>query len=282
MPELPEVETTCRAIRPALIGARCKHVTIRQSRLRWPIPAELSNELPGQIITHVDRRAKYLMIKTASKNTLIIHLGMSGHLRVYRNNNNELPAPGPHDHVDFIFNNNTDQISVRYTDPRRFGAILWVKTALDTHPLFKHLGPEPLSHDFNASYLKQQLTKSQRPIKNTLMDNHVVVGVGNIYASEALFATGIHPTRPSNCLDDTEISALVLAIKKILSAAIDAGGTTLKDFYSSTGKPGYFRHALHVYGREGEACLTCQTTLEKIRLGQRGTVFCPRCQPLVK
>jgi formamidopyrimidine-DNA glycosylase len=278
MPELPEVETTCRAIRPALVGARCKQLTIRQSHLRWPIPTELCTELPDQIITHVDRRAKYLIINTSAEKNLIIHLGMSGHLRLYRNTH--LPAPGSHDHVDFVFENNTDTISVRYTDPRRFGAILWVNAELASHPLFKHLGPEPLSQNFNPNYLKQQISKSQRPIKNTLMDNHVVVGVGNIYASEALFATGVHPARPSNQLNDTEIDALVLAIKKILNAAIEAGGTTLKDFYSSTGKPGYFRHALQVYGREGQACLKCESPLEKIRLGQRGTVFCPRCQSM--
>lgn len=269
MPELPEVETTRRALAPALTHARFKDVTVRHTRLRWPIPQRLAQELKGLTLESIERRAKYLLLHTQA-GTLLIHLGMSGHLRLYQ----ELPPPGKHDHVDFIF----DRICLRYTDPRRFGAILWIVDDVSQHPLLQRLGPEPLTKAFTAKYLWQTAQRHHVALKTFIMNNHIVVGVGNIYASEALFLAGIHPNRPANRLTEAEAQRLVDSIKQVLRKAIQAGGTTLKDFYSGTGTPGYFRHELLVYGREGEPCVQCQTALQKMVLGQRGTVYCPTCQ----
>lgn len=269
MPELPEVETTRRALAPALEHATFEKVVIRQPRLRWPIPQHLSRDLCGLTIESIERRAKYLLLHT-KLGTLLIHLGMSGHLRLY----NQLPPPGKHDHVDMVL----DRICVRYTDPRRFGAILWIVGDVSQHPLLANLGPEPLERQFTAKYLWQIAQKRHVALKTFIMNNAVVVGVGNIYATEALFRAELHPNRPANRLTLAEAERLVQSIKYILRQAIRAGGTTLKDFYSGSGKPGYFRHALQVYGRAGEPCVNCQTPLQKMTLGQRGTVYCPTCQ----
>ncbi len=270
MPELPEVETTRRGIEPHLQAHKVTEVIIRRSKLRWPIPTEITRRLVGQSFTAIQRRAKYLLLETPV-GTLIIHLGMSGRLRI-----NPLDTPlNKHDHVDILLSNNS---LLRYTDPRRFGAILWTEQDPHLHPLLKNLGPEPLSAQFNAAYLFKYSRKRQLNIKQLLMDSKAVVGVGNIYANEALFQSGIHPLKPAKELDKVACTKLVSAVKAILKKAIAAGGTTLKDFISADGKPGYFKQELLVYGRENQACLTCHENLKRIVIGQRATVFCEGCQ----
>lgn len=270
MPELPEVETTVRGIAPSIERGVIKKVTVRCYQLRWPIPANLENLIQDQKVLQVRRRAKYILI-TFETGTLIIHLGMSGRLRILTNN----IAPQKHDHVDFNFNSN---IILRYTDPRRFGAILWTEDIPEQHVLLKNLGVEPLTAEFSSKYLAAKMIGRKVAVKIAIMDSKVVVGVGNIYAAEALFLAGIQPQKPFNLLKNTQINRLVSAIKHILSQAITQGGTTLKDFYNTDGKPGYFVQKLNVYGRAGQACVQCGHSLELMILGQRSTVFCPMCQ----
>jgi formamidopyrimidine-DNA glycosylase len=270
MPELPEVETTLRGIEPFVLQQKITAVTIRHYGLRWPIQADIHTILIGQTVKTAYRRGKYLLLVTQN-GTLIIHLGMSGSIRILTT---ESP-PKKHDHVDITFAN---QICLRFTDPRRFGAVLWTTEAIEAHPLFKHLGPEPLSDDFTGNYLWTLAAKRKVPIKSFIMDSKVVVGVGNIYANEALFAAGISPKKSAGKITLPHYIALAKAIKKILKAAIKQGGTTLKDFVSSDGKKGYFKVHLKVYGRGEKPCLTCETTLKEIRMGQRTTVYCSRCQ----
>jgi len=269
MPELPEVETILRGIKPALLGKTLQKVIIRRPNLRWEIPISDLHKLAGHKIIGIERRAKYLLIKI-NKGTLIIHLGMSGCLRLYE----ELPSAQKHDHVDFIFNS----INLRYTDPRRFGAILWTDLSPENHSLLKNLGPEPLDKKFNAEYLMRHTHNKKAAIKNIIMDSQIVVGVGNIYATEALFIAHIHPNMPSNQLILSQAKMLCRSIKAVLRKAIIAGGTTLKDFMSTAGKPGYFRHRLLVYGRENQPCVRCGNTLKKLIIGQRSTVYCSHCQ----
>lgn len=269
MPELPEVETTLRGIEPYITHQIVDDLIVRQAQLRWRIQEDLSDILHGQRIIECRRRAKYLLIQFEI-GTLIIHLGMSGSLRIFRG---IIPAPLKHDHVDIRFKNG---VVLRYHDPRRFGAILWFDS--ESIPLLAHLGPEPLEDSFNGNYLYQMLKKQSRPIKTALMDNEVVVGVGNIYANESLFAAGILPTRPAQRLKKKECIALVEAIQKILRRAIETGGSTLKDFVDSEGRSGYFQQEYKVYGRTGEACKICETPIQKSIIGQRGTFFCPHCQ----
>lgn len=271
MPELPEVETTRRGIEPHIRGQSIQSVIVRQRRLRWPVPNDLEQQLTGVTITDVRRRAKYLLLETA-KGTLIIHLGMSGCLRIV---SNPPPPAGKHDHVDILF---SAQQCLRYTDPRRFGAILWTDKPLWQHDLLKKLGPEPLSDDFTAQRLFMMSRGRSQAIKTFIMDNQVVVGVGNIYASEALFQAGIRPDRPCGKVSRVRYGQLVEGIREILSRAIDQGGTTLRDFLGSDGKPGYFRQQLAVYGRVGQPCLRCGTALSQLRLGSRSSCFCRRCQ----
>jgi formamidopyrimidine-DNA glycosylase len=270
MPELPEVETTRRGILPYLQGKKILKVVVRESRLRWPVTPELAAELAAQQVTAVDRRGKYILLRTR-KGVVLIHLGMSGSLR--------LAVVGEplkkHDHVDFILASGR---CLRYHDPRRFGCILWVKGDPNAHPLLAELGPEPLGPEFSADYLHAKATGRITPIKGLIMDSHVVTGVGNIYANEALFAAGIDPHRPSSSLSLEQHEALVREIKTVLDRAITVGGTTLRDFLQSDGKPGYFAQSLKVYGRGGQPCVSCMTPLKETRLGQRTTVFCPRCQ----
>lgn len=269
MPELPEVETTRRGIAPHLEGRRVRRALLRRPDLRWPIPPEISNELPGQRIASVQRRAKYLLLE-AESGSAILHLGMSGCLRV-------LPQGTPaqtHDHVDLELD--SGQL-LRLTDPRRFGALLW--QPLDTlHPLLRGLGPEPLSDDFNVDYLMARCAGRKGPIKHLLMDQGIVVGVGNIYAAESLFRAGIHPARAAGRIAKTRLALLVSAVKDILGHAIERGGTTLRDFLNPDGEPGYFEQELFVYGRAGLPCKACGSALKDAAWGQRATVYCPRCQ----
>jgi formamidopyrimidine-DNA glycosylase len=269
MPELPEVETTRRGIAPHISGQKIKQLVVRQPKLRWPIPVDLAGHLKGQTVTAVDRRAKYLLIHTKA-GAAIIHLGMSGSLRLVNAN---LPAK-KHDHFDLVFNNG---IVLRYTDPRRFGALLWQDQS-EPHELLSKLGPEPLSEDFDGERLFQLSRKRKVPVKTFIMDNAVVVGAGNIYANEALYAAGIRPDREAGSISKKRYQRLAEEIKIVLARAIKQGGTTLRDFVGGDGKPGYFKQQLNVYGRGGEPCPSCQRPLTEIRLGQRSTVFCKSCQ----
>lgn len=268
MPELPEVETSRRGIAPHLVGAKILHAVVRNGRLRWPVSDEIYR-LSDDVVLSVQRRAKYLLVELTD-GWIIIHLGMSGSLRIL---SEDAPAE-KHDHVDLVMDNGK---ILRYTDPRRFGAWLWAPNLEGSHVL-AHLGPEPLSDEFNALYLQERSASKKTAIKPWLMDNKLVVGVGNIYASESLFAAGIHPDRIAHSLSAAEYQRLVLAIKAVLARSIEQGGTTLKDFLQSDGKPGYFAQELQVYGREGEACRTCGTPISASKHGQRSTYYCRRCQ----
>lgn len=269
MPELPEVETTRRGLAPHLVGRRVTAVDARQPRLRWPVAPELSAHLPGQRIDAIERRAKYLLVHVQSGSALL-HLGMSGALRV-------LPAdapPGPHDHVDWRLDSGR---VLRYTDPRRFGCQLWQPPG-EIHPLLAGLGPEPLSDEFDGDVLWRRSRGRSAAVKLLLMDAAVVVGVGNIYANEALFAAGIHPKRAAGTVSRARFARLADEVKRILAHAIARGGTTLRDFISPDGAPGYFEQELAVYGRGGEPCRACGTPIRVGTIGQRSTFHCPRCQ----
>ncbi len=270
MPELPEVETTKNGIEPYLVGSAVETIVIRQPILRWPITPELPERLEGQVVRSVSRRGKYIGVHT-DIGTMIVHLGMSGSLYLVDKNTEALF----HDHVDIVLNSGK---CLRYTDPRRFGSILWTEEDWLQHSLIQSLGPEPLSDEFNYEYLVAKAKSRKKPIKTFIMDSKVVVGVGNIYANEALFKSGIRPDRHAGRISSKRLSLLVDNIKIILSDAIQQGGTTLKDFVGGDGKPGYFKQSLSVYGRAGSACLNCEKELMESRLGQRSTVFCPFCQ----
>ena len=269
MPELPEVETTRLGIVPYASGLQVTELIVRDSRLRWPVPVDLGEKLCGQKILGVERRAKYLLFQT-EVGTLIVHLGMSGSLRVISDNS----PPQKHDHIDIVLGGGT---RLRYCDPRRFGCFLWQERGQE-HPLLAHLGPEPLSDDFHENYLFKKSRGRKSPVKNFIMDGKVVVGVGNIYANEALFSAGIRPDRQAGRISAARYRCLTESIKQVLTTAIEQGGTTLKDFVGSDGKPGYFAQELHVYGREGLPCKRCQAPLRQMRLGQRTTVYCVACQ----
>jgi formamidopyrimidine-DNA glycosylase len=247
---------------------------VRHTQLRWPVAPEIASLLPGLVIERVSRRAKYLLLHTA-KGTLIIHLGMSGHLRVL---NQDTPVQ-KHDHIDLVFENGK---ILRYHDPRRFGAWLWTEQNPLHHPLLIKLAPEPLSDAFDTAYFSAKIRDKKTAIKTLIMNNHIVVGVGNIYANESLFLSGIHPLRPGYSLTPEECRTLVENIRQVLAKAIEQGGTTLKDFLAPSGKPGYFEQKLFVYGRDGESCLVCGAEIERQIQAQRASYFCPRCQPLEK
>ncbi|MFA5982475.1 MAG: bifunctional DNA-formamidopyrimidine glycosylase/DNA-(apurinic or apyrimidinic site) lyase [Methylococcaceae bacterium] len=270
MPELPEVETTARGITPHITGKSFIAVTVRQPQLRWPIDHLLEQILVGLTLVQVSRRGKYLLLATASGH-LIIHLGMSGSLRIITNNQ----APGKHDHIDFLFNDGT---LLRFNDPRRFGAVLWTTAPPEAHTLIKDLGPEPLLAAFTGKHLYQLSRGRKTPVKSFIMDSHTVVGVGNIYANESLFMAGIHPNRHAGKISLARYQRLVECIQTILANAIDLGGTTLRDFVNEAGKPGYFQQQLQVYGRAGQACRICQQPLTEIRLNNRSSVYCQHCQ----
>ncbi|BFM50603.1 bifunctional DNA-formamidopyrimidine glycosylase/DNA-(apurinic or apyrimidinic site) lyase [Marinomonas sp. THO17] len=271
MPELPEVETTMRGIESHLVSHKIAQIDIRQPQLRWLIPSELSQQVVGQEISHLSRRGKYIGVHT-DKGTMIIHLGMSGSLYF-------VPANTPplfHDHVDFRIADADHWL--RYTDPRRFGAILWTTEDWQQHDLLRHLGPEPLSDEFDLDYFYAKAKGRKVPIKTFVMDSKTVVGVGNIYANEALFMAGIRPTRMAGNISKVRMRKLLECIKIVLENAIKQGGTTLKDFVGGDGKPGYFKQELAVYGRAGKPCVRCQKVLIEVRQAQRSTVYCTQCQ----
>jgi formamidopyrimidine-DNA glycosylase len=270
MPELPEVETTCRGIAPHIEGQTIKQVIIRQPQLRWPVPEALNQILTGLNIQSVSRRAKYLLF-TTSAGTMLVHLGMSGSLRIIAAGQ----GAGKHDHIDFIFNDGT---VLRFNDPRRFGAVLWTSAPIAEHQLLKDLGPEPLLAGFNGELLYSLSRNRKMPVKSFIMDSHIVVGVGNIYANEALFMAGILPTRQAGKISLVRYQKLAECIRVILQHAIQQGGTTLRDFVNEAGKPGYFKQQLRVYGRKSLPCVHCQQPLKEIRLANRSTVFCSDCQ----
>lgn len=270
MPELPEVETTRKGIAPRLLGHSVESVFVRDRRLRWPVPAGLEKRLTGQCITGVDRRGKYLMIRT-SGGTAIVHLGMSGCLRIVRND----VEPKKHDHFDIRVDSGD---ILRFNDPRRFGCLLWTADDPASHPLLSSLGPEPLGDEFSGASLHAVSRGRRTAIKPHLMNSGIVVGVGNIYANESLFRAGIHPRRAAGRIALTRMERLVEEIKAVLTESIRMGGTTLKDFYGSDGRPGYFRHDLRVYGREGKPCIVCATPIRQTVIGQRSTFYCTNCQ----
>ncbi len=270
MPELPEVETTRRGIEPHLVNRTVSAVVVRDKRLRWPVPRALIETLPGQRINSVTRRGKYLLLHTPA-GTALLHLGMSGSLRM-------LPADTPaekHDHLDIVLDSGR---ALRLRDPRRFGTLLWTTSDPGRHKLLRTLGPEPLGDDFDGDYLFAKARKRKVAIKNFIMNSHIVVGVGNIYASESLFLARIHPERAAGRITRERYSVLARAIRKVLTAAIQAGGTTLRDFSRADGEPGYFHQHLRVYGREGKACERCGTAILARVTGQRSTYYCPHCQ----
>ena len=270
MPELPEVETTRRGIEPHLVNQRIAALTVRDRRLRWPIPDGLEQVLPGQRIGAVERRAKYLLLRL-DQGTLILHLGMSGSLRV-------LSAGTPaakHDHLDLVLENTR---CLRLRDPRRFGAVLWQSGEPYAHPLLRRLGPEPLSAEFDGDHLRRIALRKRIPVKNLIMDSQVVVGIGNIYANEALFLAGIHPQRPCNRISLARYRHLAETIQQVLARAIEQGGTTLRDFANADGNPGYFALSLNMYGKAGEPCPGCGNSIKQRRIGQRSSYFCPHCQ----
>ncbi len=270
MPELPEVETTRRGIAPRLTGATITRVIVRERRLRWPVPAGIEARLCEHVVNAVERRAKYLLLRTDA-GAAMIHLGMSGTLRFVTPGT----APGKHDHVDI----ETDADCIlRFNDPRRFGCLLWTDGNPLEHPLLARLGPEPLGTRFTGAFLHAASRGRRIAIKPHLMNAAIVVGVGNIYASESLFRAGIHPGRAAGRISLQRMTRLSDAVKSVLQESIRYGGTTLRDFYNGAGKPGYFGNELQVYGRTGEACIRCRQPIRRIMLGQRSTFYCPRCQ----
>lgn len=270
MPELPEVETTCRGIAPLLCGRRVVAVVVREPRLRWPVPPELVTGMSGQRIVAVARRAKFLLVD-ARCGHLILHLGMSGSLRVVPRET----APEKHDHLDVVLD---DGWCLRLRDPRRFGAALWTVEDPYQHPLLKKLGPEPLEDAFDGDWLHERARARKVAVKSLLMDGKVVVGVGNIYASEALYLAGIHPARAAGRISRHRYANLATSVRRVLTAAIEAGGTTLRDFVASDGRPGYFSRRLRVYGRAGASCERCDGVIASRIIGQRNTYYCARCQ----
>lgn len=268
MPELPEVETTRRGIDPHVVGQAITRIIVRQPRLRWPVPAEIQ-QLVGATVSHTARRGKYLLLET-QYGTALIHLGMSGSLRICGADS----PPEKHDHVDIVLGSG---MALRLRDPRRFGAVLWAGCG-ELHPLLVSLGVEPLEDEFSGDYLHARADRRQVSIKEFIMNAQVVVGVGNIYANESLFMAGIDPRRAAGSVPLAPLRQLAEAIRIVLARAIGQGGTTLRDFVREDGQTGYFQMELQVYGRGNEPCTQCATPLQHIRQGQRSTWYCPRCQ----
>ncbi|HEY4999222.1 MAG TPA: bifunctional DNA-formamidopyrimidine glycosylase/DNA-(apurinic or apyrimidinic site) lyase [Usitatibacter sp.] len=270
MPELPEVETTRRGLLPHVAGRRVRDVAVRNARLRWPVPADLARRLRGETILDVRRRAKYLVFDLP-KGHLLVHLGMSGRLTL-------VPAgtpPRKHDHVDIALEGGR---VLRFTDPRRFGAVLWLESPAERHALLKDLGMEPLGESFTGAALRARAKGRSVSVKQFLMNGEIVTGVGNIYASEALFHAGINPARSAGRVSAARYDRLAEAVRVTLGRAIAAGGSTLRDFASAEGRPGYFQRKHAVYKREGKPCRVCKTPIRALRQGQRSTFYCPRCQ----
>jgi len=270
MPELPEVETTRIGIAPYIIGECVSNILIRESRLRWPISRKLNKQLTGQTIRKLERRAKYLLFHT-EHGCMILHLGMSGSLRVVNKND----PPEKHDHVDIVLSSGC---CLRLRDPRRFGSIHWTRDDPYKHCLLRSLGPEPLSNEFNGDYLFNKSRRRQVTVKNFIMNGHIVVGIGNIYSSESLFNSGIHPKRKAGSISKNRYDKLAKSIKEILSSALSMGGTTLRDFVKGDGRPGYFQQKLQVYDQNGKPCPNCGSVIKKIIIGQRSAFFCSKCQ----
>lgn len=273
MPELPEVETTLRGIEPALLGQRIEALVVRNPALRWPIPDTVQRAV-GQTVTRLERRAKYILMELGGNppaGGLLCHLGMSGSLRIV----DDGALPRKHDHFDIVLAN---ELCIRYHDPRRFGTLLWWDAPAMEHPLLKELGPEPLTADFTGQHLWQRSRGLKVAVKNFVMNGKVVVGVGNIYASEALYMAGIHPSRPAGRVSLARYKALAEAIKDVLGRAIREGGTTLRDFVNPESEPGYFAQNLLVYEREGNACFQCGGPIRRKVIGQRSSYYCPSCQ----
>ncbi|PWF22649.1 bifunctional DNA-formamidopyrimidine glycosylase/DNA-(apurinic or apyrimidinic site) lyase [Corticimicrobacter populi] len=273
MPELPEVETTRCGIDAVMTGHPLHQLVVRQPALRWPVPAHLPQTLAGHSVLACQRRGKYLLIRF-EHGTQIVHLGMSGSLR--RTPDDELPRK--HDHIDWIF----DHATLRLHDPRRFGAVLWHPAEagpIEAHPLLAILGMEPFDPALTPEWLHGQLHRRSLPIKQALLGGHIVVGVGNIYASESLFRAGIHPALPANRLSRPRCARLLQAIRDTLGDALRAGGTTLRDYVGIGGEPGYFQFHAYVYERDGQPCRQCGTAIRRIVQGTRATYFCPHCQP---
>jgi len=270
MPELPEVETTKQGIKPHLEGQIISGITVRNPRLRFPVPEDINELCAGKKITAVTRRAKYILIHL-SQGCILIHLGMSGHLRIV---SNEVSVK-KHDHITL---NLTNGLALHFYDPRRFGLFFFIDENPYQHKLLAHLGPEPLTEEFNGSYLYSKAKNKNKPIKSFIMDNEILVGVGNIYASESLFLAKIHPNTMAKTLNEAKCYLLTAQIKQILNQAIKAGGTTLRDFYAFDGKPGYFSMSLNVYGRKNQPCFQCQQLIETVVIAGRNSSFCPGCQ----
>lgn len=270
MPELPEVETSRRGIQPHLLGHVITDVYIRNHKLRWPVPRHLPGNCKQQPVRAVDRRGKYLLLEL-DNGTIILHLGMSGSLRIC----NKDTQFDKHDHIDFVINN---EKILRLRDPRKFGAVLWTTQPAEQHKLLKSLGPEPLSDGFDTEYLYIMSRKRTCAIKSLIMNANIVVGVGNIYANESLFLSGINPKRKAGSISKQRCEQLVASIKTTLKAAIQQGGTTLRDFSREDGNPGYFAQQLHVYGKAGEACQQCGHTIKQVTQQQRSSFYCTHCQ----
>ena len=271
MPELPEVETTRRDIAAAVVGRRIAAVTVYDRRLRWPVPLELQAALTGLRVRALTRRSKYLLFAFDS-GTMIVHFGMTGSLRLHA----EAPARRAHDHIDWRLDNGA---TLRYHDPRRFGAVLWTTNSPQEHPLLRELGPEPLEPAFDDARLWREARGRRVPVKALLMDNHAVVGVGNIYANEALYRAGIRPSTPAHKLSRARMAKLAAAVRAVLGEAIEHGGSTLRDYVNGRGEPGRFQLTYFVYGRDGEPCRVCATPIRSRYIGQRNTFYCPVCQP---
>ena len=270
MPELPEVETTVRGISPHVCGATITGAVVRDPRLRWPVPNDLADIVTGRTVDRITRRAKYMLF-AIGQGHMLIHLGMSGSLRL--SPFDELP--GRHDHVEFTIDDNW---RLRLRDPRRFGCVLWINEALNEHRLLANLGVEPLSKEFNGDYLYQQSRSRKLAVKNYLMDSRLVVGIGNIYASESLFRAGIHPLRSAGRISKHRYRTLADCVQSTLQDAIAAGGTTLRDFVSGASEPGYFAQELLVYDRAGDSCVRCGSAIVRIVIGQRASYYCKKCQ----
>lgn len=271
MPELPEVETTRRGVEPHVVGRRILELAVHEPRLRWPVPPELAERVAGARVIEAARRAKYLLFRLDSGATLLLHLGMSGSLRV-------LPSATPrklHDHVDFVLDSGQ---TLRFNDPRRFGSLHYTEGDPDEHPLLRRLAPEPLGERFSADYLWRASRGRRVAIKQLIMNSAIVVGVGNIYASEALFRAGVRPRRAADRVTRAQMARLVGAIREVLAMAVKVGGTTLRDYVGADGNPGYFRQKLRVYERAGEPCRTCGTPIRHAVQGQRSSYWCPSCQ----
>ena len=270
MPELPEVETTRRGIEPLVAGARVDRVVVRERRLRWPIPGEIERKLAGATMLGVGRRAKYLLLES-ERGTAIAHLGMSGSFSVVAAGT----EPGVHDHYDVVFEGGK---ALRFTDPRKFGSLLWGGREPLRHKLLADLGPEPFSAEFSGAWLKERSLGRRVAVKSFLMMPAVVAGMGNIYASEALYRAGIHPRRAAGRIALHRYETLARTIRDVLGEAIEAGGTTLRDFADASGRPGYFAQQLDVYDREGRDCRRCGSSIRRSVIGQRASYYCARCQ----